>query len=797
MSDGAPERRDVLGALGVGGLGGLLRLVETVDATAADVDLSASQADTGFVRDTDERGVPDAEVHAFRMRPAPDSPRPNADKAVEHLGSTVTDEDGRFGIGTGTAIEADVSPADNEIVLLLAYWQGPEQSSASRRQSEWVGSRIYDDVETFRETTAYEIVLDQRLLFSRTVTDEGDPYGTITVWDDLGEDITDITDGPADHVLRMAARSVRDPDGTNYYDSTDEELDDALVDEDLEESHLDSGLFSLQLSEETDHKYKTTYRGSGEDGLPSDPQPFMLWWTAAIRNYREEPVDGHVGETSALLASMDLPVPLYAALPVRNAPTFSEDYYEGTIRPGNFFTPGPVIDIPGETDLSYFIPYWSGGQQANQAEAEQQALDVASFGLGVLSFIPGVGTLVGLGLAGASLGVALLDAASSTPSVPTYARRENRTRIGSGYLEFDLSEFDYVTNGFAYRTYAASQQFSLSEPDDEPEPFEACARGLFKFDRVGENDETRVVDLEHGFEVDPAVRSPLDDDEGVRIVRGSAADAPGEGPIDLQSPLIRGPSSPIIGQDATFVAVPQATFESRLFNPDDAVEAYDWTIARRDLDPFEGGRPTGELIDDEVANGTGRTVSHTFETPGEYTVSVTVTTGDGRTASATRVFEVAKPPLEAVPPVDTDAGEQCVHPTDGDSVPATGEDAASFIAPGWCGTWKEYEATPGYEHVVRTEVDGCADCVLHNASYEIQEPIDGEWQTVRTVTEPRGKAFAGDVHELRYRPTSDRFRVVNRHDQPDDGRNLGIGFYVTVLAPQVDDSEDDDGNEEL
>jgi len=774
--DRIPRRRDVLEAATGGGFVGLLRLVDAVDTEQfGDAD-AAAQADVGRVVDNtaDERGIPDAEVHAFRLEA-----ETGRDGAVEHIGSTRTDDEGRFGVGAEAGIaSAKITPEEDRAVLLVAHWRGTTTGEPGR-PPEWFGHRFYDP-EVFLAAGEYTVTLDQRLLLHETVaTDDGNPYGSVAVWDDFkgGYD-------PDAHLIRMEARSVRDPDTTTANDDIgsggpDDELDDSLADEGLEEAAVQSGIFSLQFPEGVDYAYQY----DSDSDIPSEPRPQSLFWTDDVGSFRKDTVAGHAGETSALLAVEDLPVPLYGALPPGGdgTPRFEEDYYSGTI--DNLFEPGPIIRDPGPQNISYFMPYWSGGEQANSEQANQQGLDLLSFGLGLVSLIPGIGTLASLGLAGASIGVTLVDAASSPgTSVPDYAEGGNRDSIGSGYLDFDLGEYDFVTNGFQYETYAASQGFNLSGLDG---PTSVCTRGLFKFRPV--ESSSRVVDMEHGFELDPSIQSPLEDD-GVGIVTGSD-EASETDPVGLRSPFVTGPKSARVDEEVSFEVTPIATFEGRTFEPD--ADQYDWTIARRGIDFDETNRQTGRLFEDEIVNKTGQEITHTFDIPETYTVSVTVTDGD-RTASATRTIEVETAPLAEIEPVATDVDGQCTHPTERESVPATGEGAASFIAPSWCGTYKEYEAVPGDEHVIRTWVDGCEDCVLHNAAYEIQEPRDGEWETVRTVTEPRGKDFAGNVHELNYEPTADRFRIVNRHDQPENGRNLGIGFYVAVLAPTLDGDDTDD-----
>jgi hypothetical protein len=48
---------------------------------------------------------------------------------------------------------------------------------------------------------------------------------------------------------------------------------------------------------------------------------------------------------------------------------------------------------------------------------------------------------------------------------------------------------------------------------------------------------------------------------------------------------------------------------------------------------------------------------------------------------------------------------------------------------------------------------------------------------VARVDDPKGKQYAGTVHELEHTPDSDRIRIRNV-----DG-NDGMGFYASLFAP--------------
>lgn len=125
---------------------------------------------------------------------------------------------------------------------------------------------------------------------------------------------------------------------------------------------------------------------------------------------------------------------------------------------------------------------------------------------------------------------------------------------------------------------------------------------------------------------------------------------------------------------------------------------------------------------------------------------------------------------ERVWPVDTNASDGvCLSANDEES-PASGEGSAAWFDYGGCGSWKEFEVESGRSYRVVSRTD---QGVLTDAAHEIQERVDGEWETKRRVEDPLGP----DARRTQeYTPETGRLRVVNV-----DGGS-GTGFYLELYA---------------
>jgi hypothetical protein len=300
------------------------------------------------------------------------------------------------------------------------------------------------------------------------------------------------------------------------------------------------------------------------------------------------------------------------------------------------------------------------------------------------------------------------------------------------------------------------------------EPREFTLRGLTRENAVGH--DKAAYQIRKSFAIDPTIYSPLD--EASQPKPESTVVPPEEGVDSLGIEVSVGDYTPAVNTPTPFSAKATPSGEA-LAASESPISRYEWTFAP--LAP-----------DVEAESRTGAEVEYEFPTPGDYAVTVEATDVEGISGSRT-VFVTAEPgPPAEVFPVATDAGGECVFPPTGERFPATGQGAATHLGYG-CGDWKVYEVEPGARYTVRSAVDGCSDCVLYDAAYVVEEPAPdapkdpddpgtGPWEVIERVEDPKGKEFAGEVHELGLTPDTERIRVRNI-----DG-NDGAGFYASVFA---------------
>ncbi len=104
--------------------------------------------------------------------------------------------------------------------------------------------------------------------------------------------------------------------------------------------------------------------------------------------------------------------------------------------------------------------------------------------------------------------------------------------------------------------------------------------------------------------------------------------------------------------------------------------------------------------------------------------------------------------------------------SDGESIPTTGENSATWFYFGNCGNWKTFNVPIGSRIKIESHGDSCPDCLLWHINYYLDDYYDGKWHEVTYID---GPDYKGCKHEHIYMPKGDKIRI----------RATG-GFYVAV-----------------
>jgi hypothetical protein len=432
----------------------------------------------------------------------------------------------------------------------------------------------------------------------------------------------------------------------------------------------------------------------------------------------------------------------------------------------------------GEND--YYRPYDDGSEEREEANADDLFFDVINFVLMMAGpFSPTA--LIGLGLTIAGIANnALKDRAVELPDdLPSWAAAGPTYRDGG--LEVNHDAYDFVTGQWRWDTFGFVQPYPITFENDVPGRF--CLRGLVREERERPS-EKRLRRFQQAFVVDPTVRTP-GDDGGLRVPDDDLQVAEPPTPdIEVSN------RTPTAGDTVTLDGTGSTAFR------DLEVESYEWfvrppkQVETRYADVDDDG--TADLVgpggyEEAPRTETGETVSAELGVAGTYEVRLTVTDETGTSATRWTTVRVAEPPPPEILPTEA-AVDDCYFPPTGESAPATGAGAARHFGYG-CGDWKVYRVVQGEAYTVAATVDDCAGCVLHDASFVVEEPADPgngvpieerSWTVTRRQERPLGKVWGGETFELTVVPETELLRVRNL-DAPD---SAGVGFYASVYGPR-------------